>query len=160
MIRSVINKFLSKIAFITPGGSTLRPWLHRLRGVKISKNVWISQYVFIDELHPECITIKENVSIGLRTTIFAHLYWGGKGPDKKPGKVVIEKNVFIGPHCVILPNVTIGEGSVIMAGTVVSRSVPPEVLYGYAPASPIAKVTCPLVEGKTYEEFLLGLRRL
>jgi acetyltransferase-like isoleucine patch superfamily enzyme len=159
MIR-FLNKFLSKMAFIAPGGSTLRPWLLRRRGVKISKNVWISQYVFIDELHPENIIIKENVSIGLRTTIFAHLYWGKKGPDKKPGKVIIEKNVFIGPHCVVLPNVTIGEGSVIMAGTVVSRNVPRNVLYGPTPASPIARVTRPLIEGETYENFLLGLRKL
>lgn len=160
MIQSAINKFLSKIAFIAPGGSSVRPWLHRLRGVKISRNVWISQYVFIDELHPEAISIEENVSIGLRTTIFTHLYWGKKGHDKKPGKVIIKKNVYIGPHCLILPNVTIGEGSVIMAGTVVSRNVPPHVLYGYTPPTSLARVMRPLVEGETYENFLLGLRKL
>jgi hypothetical protein len=45
------------MAFLFPGGDTLRPWLHRRRGVKIGKNVWISQYVYIDELHPEALTI-------------------------------------------------------------------------------------------------------
>jgi len=160
MIRSVVNKFLSKIAFIIPGGSALRPWLHRLRGVKISKNVWISQYVYIDEPHPENVIIKENVSIGLRSTIFTHLYWGKKGPDDKVGKVVIEKNVYIGPHCVILPNVTIGEGSVIVAGTVVSKNVPANVLYGHSPATALARVTHPLIEGVSYEKFLLGLRKI
>lgn len=154
-----LNKFLSKMAFIVPGGGTLRPWLHKLRGVKMSTNVWISQYVYIDELHPENIVIKENVSIGLRTSIFAHLYWGRKCHNK-PGIVTIEKDVYIGPHCIILPNVKIGEGSVIMAGTVVSRNVPPNVLYGYASASPVARVTCPLIEGNTYEDFVLGLRKL
>ncbi|MFX0204246.1 MAG: acyltransferase [Candidatus Hodarchaeota archaeon] len=160
MIRNLMNRLLSKIAFFSPGGFTLRPWLHKRRGVKISKNVWISQYVSIDEDHPENIIIKENASIGLRTTIIAHLYWEWKTPNKKPGKVIIEKNVYIGPHCVILPNVTIGEGSVIMAGTVVSRNVPPYVMYGYPPPAPVARVTRPLIDGETYENFILGLRSM
>lgn len=161
MIRALMNRVLHKIAFFAPGGSTLRPWLHKRRGVKISKGVWISQYVYIDENHPENVIIKENTNIGLRTTIYAHFYYyGTKKHDRKPGKVVIEKNVYIGPHCVILPNVTIGEGSVIMAGTVVSKSVPPNVLWGHPNPSALAKVTRPLAGGETYENFLLGLRRM
>ena len=161
MMRSLMSRVLSKIAFFAPGGSTLRPWLHRQRGVKISKGAWISQLVYIDEAHPEQIIIKENSVIGLRTTIFAHLYYYGSGKkERKPGKVVIEKNVYIGPHCVILPNVTIGEGSVIMAGTIVSKNVPPNVLWGHSNASAVAGVTRPLAVGETYENFLLGLRKL
>ena len=160
MIRAVISRVLQKIAFFSPGGYKLRPWLHKLRGVKISKGVWIGQLVYIDEAHPENVTIKENVGIALRTTIFAHyFYHGRKGLDTKPGNVVIEKNVFIGPHCLILPNVIIGEGSVIMAGSVVSKNVPPHVLWGPPQASALAKVTRPLAGGN-YENFLLGLRQL
>ena len=48
---------MHKISGVVPGGGTLRPWLHRCRGVKIGKNVWISQYVYIDELHPEAVFI-------------------------------------------------------------------------------------------------------
>ena len=48
----LLNRVLNKIAFIVPGGYCLRPRLHRLRGVKMGRNVWISQYVYIDELHP------------------------------------------------------------------------------------------------------------
>jgi acetyltransferase-like isoleucine patch superfamily enzyme len=158
MIRQAKNRLLSRIAFLCPGGFGLRPWLHRCRGVKIGKNVWISEYVYIDEDRPENVTIGENVSIGLRATIIAHFYWRQNEPEKKIGKVIIEKNAYIGPHCVILPNVTVGEGSVIMAGTVVSRNVPPHVMYGHPSPSPIARVTRPLVEGETYESFLRGLR--
>ena len=47
------------------------------------------------------------------------------------GKVVIEDNVHIGTNAVILPNVRIGSGSVIGAGSVVTKSVPPNVIaYG------------------------------
>jgi acetyltransferase-like isoleucine patch superfamily enzyme len=38
--------------------------------------------------------------------------------------MIVESDGFIGPHCVILPNVRIGEGAVIRAGTVASRNVP------------------------------------
>ena len=158
VIRQARNRLLSRIAFLCPGGFGLRPWLHRRRGVKIGKNVWISEYVCIDEDRPENVTIGDHVSIGVRTTIITHFHWRQSEPNEKLGKVVIEKNAYIGPHCVILPNVTIGEGSIIMAGTVVSRNVPPRVMYGYPPPAPIARVTRPLVEGQSYQGFLMGLR--
>lgn len=155
-----IKRLLAKIAFFAPGGYTLRPWLHKMRGVNMGKKVWISQYVYIDEIHPENIIIEDNVGIGLRSTIFAHFYFGGYEAGKKVGKVVIEKNVYIGPHCVILHDVTIGEGSVITAGTVVSKNVPPGVMYGNPSPVPLARVTCPLTNGTSYKEFIFGLRKL
>ena len=156
------KRLLGKIAMIAPGGYTLRPWLHKLRGVNIGKNVWISQYVYIDEVHPENITIKDNVSIGIRSTIFAHFYSADYEYGKKVGKVVIKKDVYIGPHCVIVHDVTINEGSVIAAGSVVSKNVPSRVLYGPPSAAPLAKVTRPLIKGKNmdYKNFLLGLKKL
>jgi tetrahydrodipicolinate N-succinyltransferase len=120
---------VSTLAFMGPGGGSLRPWLHRLRGAHIGKNVWISHFVYIDDCHPDGISIGDNCAIGLRTTIFAHLYWGPLRHEHT-GKVVIERDVFVGPHCVILPDVTIGEGAVLKAGTVVSRNVPPHTLWG------------------------------
>jgi len=160
MAPTLTKRLLGKIAFFAPGGYSLRPWLHKIRGVHMGDNVWISQYVYIDEVHPENVTIKDNVGIGLRTTIFAHFYWGKYEPGKKVGKVVIEKNVYIGPHCAILHDVTIGEGAVIAAGTVVTSNVPPGVLYGYPSATPLARVTRPLIYGTTHKDFLLGLRKL
>lgn len=154
------KRLFAKIAFFAPGGYSLRPWLHRARGVQMGDNIWISQYVYIDEVHPEHVFIGENVGIGLRTTIFAHQYSGNYEPGKKVGEVVIEKNAQIGPHCVVLQDVTIGEGSVIVAGTVVSRNVPPGVLYGLPAPKPLAKVTRPFINGISYKDFLLGLRKL
>ena len=154
---NIKNRILHKLASIAPGGDSLRPWLHRWRGVEIGKNVWISQYVYIDELHPDGLSIGDNCTIGLRTSIFTHFYWGPRKANNQ-GKVVIEKNVFIGPHCVILPNVTIGEGSVIKAGSVVSSNIPPNIFYGSPPAAPLAAVTVPLTREYSYHEFLMGLR--
>jgi acetyltransferase-like isoleucine patch superfamily enzyme len=158
MIRNLINRIVLKVAYLMPGGATLRPLLHRLRGVRIGKNVWISQAVYIDELHPEAVTIGDNSTIGLRTSIFTHFYFGPRQPDYHEGKVVIEDNVFIGPHCVILPNVRIGQGSVIKAGTVVTSNVPPQTFWGNPTAGPLGTVTVPLTPEYSYEAFRHGLR--
>ena len=157
MINNLLNRFLHKIAFIAPGGSSLRIWLHRIRGAKIGKNVWIGQFVYIDELHPEAVEIGDNSTIGLRTSIFAHFYWGSR-KENKYDKVIIDKNVFIGPHCLILPNVHIGEGAVIKGGTVVTRNVPPHIFFGEPNAIALARVTVPLTSEHSYQEFIQGLK--
>lgn len=100
-----------------------------------------SSFIYIDELHPENVFIGDNSTIGLRTSIFTHFYWGPRKP-KNNARVVIEKNVFIGPHCVILPNVRIGEGAVVRAGTMVSRNVPPHTMLGSPLAEPWAGRRC------------------
>lgn len=159
MINDLVQRMLRKIAYSAPGGYNIRPFLHRLRGVKIGDGVWISQYVYIDELHPEAISIGDHSTIGIGSMIIAHLYWGPRQP-KYNGRVTIENDVFIGPHCIVLPDVTIGEGSVIQAGTVVSRNVPKKTLWGAPKAGPLARVTVPLTHNFSFERFTRGLKPL
>ena len=158
MLINLRNRILHKLAFFLPGGDTLRPWLHRRRGVKIGENVWISQYVYIDELHPEAVIIGDNSTIGLRTSIFTHFYWGPRKRDKGYRGVVIGNNVYIGPHTVILLGVTIGDGAVIKGGTVITRGVPPYTFWGPESAGPLGRITVPLNSEYGYEGFIRGLK--
>jgi hypothetical protein len=153
-----ISRLLSRVAYFAPGGYSLRPTLHRWRGVKLGKGVWISQFVYIDELHPEAVTIGDNCTIGLRSSIFAHFYWGPRRAQNGLKPVVIGQDTFIGPHCVILPGVKIGAGCVIKAGTVLTRNVPDRTFWGPPDGGPLAEVTVPLTPAYSYEEFLRGLR--
>ena len=141
---------------LCPGGASVRPRLHRWRGARIGHNAWMGLFVYIDELHPEALSIGNNCTLGIRSSIITHFYWGSRQPASI-GTVVIEDDVFIGPHCVILPNVRIGAGSVIQAGTVVSRSVPPRTLWGPPEAGPVAEATVPLTANAGYAGFLRGL---
>jgi acetyltransferase-like isoleucine patch superfamily enzyme len=159
-MRSLLNRVLHKLAFVCPGGYTIRPSLQRWRGAHIGRNAWISQYVYLDELYPEGVYIGENSTIGLRCSIFTHFYWGPRRREGGVHEVHIGKNAFIGPHCVILPGVTVGEGAVIQAGCVVSRCVPPRTLWGLPPAGPLAEVTVPLTPQYSYEQYLWGIRPL
>jgi acetyltransferase-like isoleucine patch superfamily enzyme len=158
MFDVILSKIINKIAFTAPGGGNFRPWLQRQRGVHIGKNAWISQYVYFDELRPDLITIGDNCTIGLRVSIFTHFYWGRKRDTGYSGSVVIGKDVFIGPYCVLLPNVHIGDGSVIKAGTVVTRHVPSNTYWGTCEAGPLAHVTIPLTSEYNYIDFVHGLR--
>lgn len=156
--RNILNRILHKIAFVIPGGYSFRPWLHRARGATIGNNVWISQYVYIDELHPEGIIIHDNCTIGLRTSLITHLYWGRRKATGGYREIVIEKNAYIGPHCLILPGSRIGEGAVIRGGTTVSGTVPPFTFWGLPNPGPLARITVPLTSEHAYEDFVRGLR--
>ena len=151
------NWILNTFALFAPGGYSLRPSLQRMRGVKIGKKVWLSLFVYIDGNHPDVVTIGNNVAIGLRTTIFSHFYSGPLRSSNHAKPVHIEDDVFIGPHCVILPGVRIGKGAVIQAGTVVSRNVPEFTLWGMPKAGPLARVTTPCPH-QDEAAFVSGLR--
>ncbi|HEX2955424.1 MAG TPA: acyltransferase [Chitinispirillaceae bacterium] len=159
MMNRILQRILRALAYSIPGGDSFRPYLHSLRGVHMGKNVWIGQYVYIDEIHPEAVFIGDYSTIGIGCCIIAHLYWGPRGTGK-PGKVVIENDVFIGPHSVILPNSHIGKGAVIQAGTTVSKNVPPGVLYGRKDPEILANVTIPLTKKVKLSEYLYGIRKI
>jgi acetyltransferase-like isoleucine patch superfamily enzyme len=52
----------------------------------------------------------------------------------KTGDVIIKNNVLIGANTIILPGVTIGNDSIIAAGSIVNLDIPPGTIYGGAPA--------------------------
>ncbi len=147
------QRTLHVLARLSPGAESLRVWLHKARGVKIHRPVFIGANVYIDDKYPQNVTIYENTVIGISCIILAH--------NRDEGTVVIGPDAFVGPNSVVLPNVTIGEGAVVSASSVVSRDVPPYTLVGGVPdAKPIARVTATLGRGKSMEAFQRGLRPL
>ncbi len=58
----------------------------------------------------------------------------------KYGRITIHDNCVIGQRVIILPGVTIGPNSVVSAGSVVTRSVPPGVVVAGNPAHPVMTV--------------------
>src|SRR5689334_1301505 len=65
------NWFLERAASIAPIPSW-RTWLHRQRGIKIGKNVYIGYDVTFDRIYPELITIEDYVEIGDKSIISSH----------------------------------------------------------------------------------------
>lgn len=111
-------------------------------GVKIGKNCLIDTRNWSSE--PYLITIGNNVQVTRGVSIHTH---GGANavrqyyPDFDVfGKVVIEDWAYIGSFSQIMPGVTIGKGSIVAAGSVVTKSVPPGVVVGGNPAKFICTI--------------------
>ena len=150
--RGVKNRLLQCVARFLPGARTLRPRLHRARGVRIGAQVWIGYDVILETSRPYLITIEDGAGIGMRAMIIAHF--------RELQGVKIEEDAFIGPGAIILPNVVIGRGAVVAAGSVVTRSVPPMTMVQGNPATPVAKCGVSLAGKTTVREFSQRLRPL
>lgn len=66
-----------------------------------------------------------------------------KGLNLNARPVVIENDVWIAAKSIILPGVTIGEGAVVGAGSVVTKDIPPYTLAAGNPARPIRALKVP-----------------
>ena len=88
------------------------------------------------------------LTIGDRVLIAASAVVTTRGHPEAPpryGKVVdapvvIEDDVWVGAAAVILPGVTVGRGSIVAAGAVVTKDVAPMTLVGGVPAAPIRAI--------------------
>jgi len=68
---------------------------------------------------------------------------GAAPTDDEVRPVVIEDNVWIGTSAIIMPGVTIGQGSIVAAGAVVTMDVPPNTMFAGNPARQFLKLTGP-----------------
>jgi serine acetyltransferase len=148
--RGMFNRLLQLLARVMPGAQSVRVVLHRWRGVRIGKKVWIGYDVILDTSRPFLITLEDGCALSMRVTVVAH-FRGSTG-------VRIERDAFIGPGAIILPNVVIGRGAVVTAGSVVTRSVPPMTVVQGNPAIPVARCGIPLGPDVTLEDFSRRLR--
>jgi serine acetyltransferase len=165
-LAGVWNRLLQVLALYAPGGDTTRATLHRLRGVQIGERTWIGFDTLIEPSYPSRVVIGDRVAIGIRVLILAHFAHRGRNRETSAGElddrvsVRVEDDVFIGPGAIIMPNVTIGQGAVVAAGSVVTRSVPPLTMVQGNPAKPIARCGIPLGLDTPIKEFYRRLSPL
>ena len=97
-----------------------------------------------------------DVSIGPEATILTlgHDPQSSEFADKG-GDVIIGDRVWIAYRAIILPGVTIGEGAVVGAGSVVTKDVEPYTIVAGNPARSIKKRNCELSYQLNYQPFLI-----
>ena len=111
----------------------------------IGRNCKIQSHTFICE----GVTIEDDVFVGHGVTFVNDKYpraTNGKGAlqgerDWKVAPTIVKQGASIGSGATILCDVTIGEGSIIGSGSVVTRSVPPHTIVAGNPAKIIRRIS-------------------
>jgi len=113
-------------------------WISPGRNLIIKDHVDLAKDVLITSTGG--VEIGERTLIGYRTQIISSDHTipplGEPFPisGDKHGKILIGNDVWIGANCIITSNVTIGDGAVIAGGSVVTKNVPENAIYGGVPA--------------------------
>jgi acetyltransferase-like isoleucine patch superfamily enzyme len=129
--KKVDESFLLIPPFYTTGGDEIR----------VGRNVFVNQNCTFYDLGG--LNIADDVMIGPNVSIITSGH--PLEPSQRRGPtigtpIVIEKNVWIAAGAIIIGGVTVGENSVVAAGSVVTRDIPPNTLAGGNPAKVIRQL--------------------
>lgn len=133
------------------GGDTrLNILIGKSARLKLGKNVGISNSTIVCRIS---ITIEDNVLIGGGCKIYDTDFHSvrqkerlnpylNKTPDLQVNSsaVTIKKGAWIGGHVIILKGVTVGQNSIVGAGSVVSKDIPPNQIWAGNPARFIKEI--------------------
>jgi maltose O-acetyltransferase len=111
--------------------------------LSIGRKCFINYGCFFDATAP--ILIGEGSHIGMRTVICTSSHELG-GPSQRAGAlraapVRIGRGVWLGAHVTVLPGVTIGDGCVVAAGSVVTQDCRPDCIYAGNPARLVREIS-------------------
>ena len=133
----------------------MHTYLHKVRG-GITGRVWIGEDVFLENTYPECIELYDEYGGKFHFVLLAH--WRGSG------KIIVEGNACIGACCLVTAApgeiIVIGEGSMVAAGSVVTKSVAFYILVANVPAKPIATRKYAPSKGVSHKQFKSGITPL
>ena len=126
----------------------LRPWCLRQIGCHVGKGCAIGDHVHVDAGHAELIFIGDHVQLTGGCRLLCHqrdLIGYHKGDDcaKLPyrlGEIHIENGVMIGMHSMVMPGVTIGEGAVVGAFSLVTKDIPAWTVAVGRPAKVVKEI--------------------
>lgn len=120
--------------------------LSKNASITIGKNVGLSGTTICAQ---SGVTIGDNVMFGANVSIIDTDFHPISPVNRrftregvKTAPIMIEDNVFIGMNSIIMKGVTIGENSVIGAGSIVTNSIPANVIAVGSPAKEVRALSC------------------
>ena len=139
-----ISNFVNLYGCSIGDNSKIGAFVEIQKNASVGKNCKISSHSFVCE----GVTIEDEVFIGHNVAFVNDTFpratsGGGKlqtEADWKVEKTVIKKGASIGSGVTILSNVTIGERSIVGAGSVVTKDVPPGVIVAGNPAKMLRRL--------------------
>ncbi|MCK4819389.1 acyltransferase [bacterium] len=145
MLWRIYKRLLKLFAKQMPG-YRIRRQLLRMAGYRIGEQVYIGEdLIIVDELDDRGrVRIGNRVAIAERVTlvISSNANFSKIRPFMKDthGSIEIEDDAWLGTGAIILPDVRIGTGAVVGAGSVVTKDVPDFTVVGGVPAKAIRKI--------------------
>jgi len=102
--------------------------------LKLGKDFDIGEFTYINSKYG--VEIGDNVQVGSHCSIYSH-----STIDSKKGPVILKKNCKVGSHSTIMPNVIVGENSVVAAYSFVNKNIPKNQFWAGVPARLKKKLT-------------------
>lgn len=126
----------------------VRPWVLKKIGCHVGKDIFVGDSVKIDAGHANLIFIDDHAHITGGCRLLCHqrnLMHYRKGDDAaklpyKLGEIHIGKGVMIGMESLIMPGVTIGEGAIVGAFSLVTRDIPAWTVATGRPAKVVKEI--------------------
>ncbi len=149
---NIRSKFLCNMmdwAIIEPiAPRKLRPWILERLGCHLGKDVFIGDHVRVDAGHADLIYIDDHAHITGGCRLLCHQrdlrhYRKGDDAAKLPyrlGEIHVGKGVMIGMESMIMPGVTIGDGAIVGAGSLVSKDIPAWTIATGCPARVVKEI--------------------
>ena len=146
---AIILKYCMYSVILSPlNYRKIRPILWRWMGAKVGKDCFIGYEVWVDMTNTHLIEIEDHVHITNRCLLLCHQriltdYFIGDDFTKLPykrEKIVLKKGCSIGMDTIIMPGVTIGEGSIVGSGSLVTSDIPPWTIAVGRPAKVVKHI--------------------
>jgi acetyltransferase-like isoleucine patch superfamily enzyme len=138
------SKFINLYGCSIGDGTKIGAFVEIQKNSSVGANCKISSHTFICE----GVTIEDNVFVGHNVAFINDTYPRAANPDGtlqteadwKVESTVVKKGASIGSGSTILANLTIGEGAIVGAGSVVTKDVPPRTIAAGNPARVLRRI--------------------
>ena len=143
-----LEKMLDRFSLEPFAPRKLRPILIRKMGCHVGKNTFFGDYVRMDTSYADMIYIGDYTHITSGCRLLCHqrdltgYCVGDNAADLgyKTGEIHIGKGVMVGMETIIMPGVTIGDGAIIGAGSIVTRDIPAWTIATGRPAKVVKEI--------------------
>ena len=121
----------------------------RMTNVEIGEDTVICHNIFISDDYEPLLKIGKRTCIGWNISFICNTGFNNnimqnneyiKNHVIKKDKIIIEDDTWIGEHSIILAGITIGKGSIVAPGSVVTKNVAPYTVVAGVPAKEIKKI--------------------
>lgn len=145
---ALLQSMMNWVIFEPIAPRMLRPWLMRRMGAKVAKGVFIGDHVRVDMNHADLITLDENAHVASGTRLLCHQrnlrnYHIGDDYAKlgyRLGKIHLCRGSLVGMESFVMPGVTIGEGAIVGAGSLITKDIPAWTIATGRPARVVKEV--------------------